>query len=314
VSQLAKLSLDVLYQIILPIFLVLGGGFVVGRKLYRQGRTGVNGLRTLSTLVFYVFAPCLVFSSLVTSTVGTEEVRQIGLFALLVTLVMGIITWMLAFLLRLSPPETSSLLLLAMFGNIGNYGLPLNELAFGQRALDRAVIYFVVSSALLFSLGIMVAASARGGTYSQTLSRLARVPIIYALLLAALVRLSGLPVPGPILKATSILAQGTVPLMLLILGMQLSEVRVQGSWRLISLVSGMRLLLAPLIAVPLAGIMGLTGLAEQVSIIEASMPSAVFTIILALEFNLALDLTTGVVFITTFISPTTLIPLISYLR
>jgi predicted permease len=310
VTQPVELALDALYQIILPIFLVFGVGFVVGRKAQLIGPAD----KTLSKLVFYVFSPCLVFSSLATSDVGTEEIGQIGLFALVMILVTGAVAWALARLLRLAPSETGSLLLVSMFGNIGNYGLPLNELAFGQPALDRAVIYFVASSVLLFSLGVIVAARAKERTPGQALTRMVRVPVVHALWLAGLNRWGVLPVPGPILEAASLLAQGTVPLMLLILGAQLSRVQIRGSWRLVGLATGVRLLLAPLAAVLLAGMMGLTGLTEQVSIVEASMPSAVYTIILAVEFDLASELTSSVVFITTFISPLTLIPLISYLR
>ncbi len=323
-NQSLKLSLDVLYQIILPIFLVLGSGFVANRKLKlaaparastsHQQRTSTDGLRTLSTLVFYILAPCLAFSSLATSDVSAEEVGQISSFVLITTMFAGAAAWGLARLLHLPRSETSSLLLVAMFGNVGNYGLPLNELAFGQEALDRAVIYMVITAVLLFGLGTLIAARAQGNTLAQALNRMTRIPIVYALLLGGLVRLGVLPLPIPIIEATQILARGTVPLMLIILGSQLSDIRLRGNWRLIGLTSGLRLLLAPLIALALASWMGLTGLTNQVSIIEASMPSAVFSIVLAIEFNLDLDLVTGVVFATTLVSPLTLVPLIAHLR
>lgn len=57
--QSIELAFDALYQIILPIFLVLGVGFVLG---------------------LYVFGPCLVFSSFTTSDVGAAEAGQIGYF------------------------------------------------------------------------------------------------------------------------------------------------------------------------------------------------------------------------------------------
>jgi predicted permease len=230
------------------------------------------------------------------------------------TFLAGAIAWALARALRLPPAGTSSLLMVAIFGNVGNFGLPLNELAFGQQALERAVIYMVITALLVYSLGPLIAARAQGGTLAQALNRVMRVPIFYALLLAGLVRVGVLPLLDPVLEATLLLGRGTVPLMLLILGLQLARMQVRGNWRLIGLASGVRLLLLPLIAVPLAGGMGLTGLTHKVSIIEASMPSAVFNIILAAEFDLDLDLATGVVFFTTLASPATLIPLISYLR
>lgn len=310
-TELAAPAFDALYQVILPIFLAFGVGFLVNRRLFSSGPTDTA---VLSKLVFYVFSPCLAFSSLATSNVGAEEVGKIGLFALATTLVMGAIAWALAHLLRLSPRETGSLLLVAMFGNVGNFGLPLNELAFGQMALDRAVVYFTVTSVLLFSVGVMIAARAQGSTPTQVLSRVIRVPVVHALWMAGLTRLGMLEVPGPVLTTISLLAQGTVPLMLLILGMQLSRVRMRGNWQLVSVATVVRLALAPLVAVPLASLLGLTGLSEQVSLIEASMPSAVYTIILAVEFDLASDLASSVVFVTTLVSPLTLISLISHLR
>jgi hypothetical protein len=96
--------------------------------------------------------------------------------------------------------------------------------------------------------------------------------------------------------------------------MQLSDARVWANWRLVGSVSAMRLLLAPLIAWPLVSWFGLTGLVEQVSMVEVSTPSAIFSIILSLEFDLAPDLATSVVFVTTVASPLTLIPLIVLLH
>jgi len=311
------LALNALDQIILPLFVVLGVGWIAGRKLL-----GVNlhpesaqaNLRALTRLVFYVFSPCLVFSSLATSEVAIQEIGHIGLFVLLNTATIGVVAWLLARALQLSPTHSSSLLLVAMFANIGNYGLAFNELAFGATALERAVVFFVSSSILLFSVGILIAARAQGKTLLQAIKRVAGVPIVHALLLAGLVRLGWLSIPAPLFKAVGILAQASVPMMLVILGIQLSSVRVHGNWRLIALASAIRLLLAPLVAIFLAGQLGLSGLAEQVSIIQASMPSAVFNIILAVEFNLAVDLTTSVVFMTTVASPATLIPLIAFVR
>lgn len=314
-SQILELSLDVLYQIILPIFLVLGSGWAIRRKIIpASSPADADGLRALSALVFYILSPCLAFSSLATSDLEATEAGQIGSFVVVMTLAPGVAAWVLARALRLSPHETSSLLLVSMFGNVGNYGLPLNELAFGQSGLDRAVIYMVVTSVFIFSLGVLIAARAQGNAPAQALSRLARVPIIYALALGVLVRVGVLPAPDPLLKAATLLARAAPPLMLLILGLQLSQAKIRGNWRLMGLACGTRLLLTPLIALPLAAWMGLTGLTQQVSVIEASMPSAVFSIILAIEFDLDRDLATGVVFATTLASPLTLIPLIAYLR
>lgn len=326
--QWATLSLNVLYQIILPLFLALAVGFFLGRRLFPARLAGgadlqdsLDGrqvdqdvLRALSKLVFYVLSPCLAFSALSTSTMEGDEVSQVSLFVLLTTLVIGVLAWGLARSMRLSSAQTSSMMLAAMFGNANTFGLPLNELAFGTEALDRAIVFVGVQAVLLFGLGVVIAARAHSSSPAHILSRLVRVPILYALLLAGLVRVGIVPVPDPVLEATRLLGQGAIPLQLLVLGMQLSDARVWANWRLVGSVSAIRLLLAPLIAWPLVSWFGLTGLVEQVSMVEVSTPSAIFSIILSLEFDLAPDLATSVVFVTTVASPLTLIPLIVLLH
>jgi malate permease and related proteins len=74
------------------------------------------------------------------------------------------------------------------------------------------------------------------------------------------------------------------------------------------------LLVAPMVAMGLAHLFGLTGPARQAMVVLSSMPVAVVTTILALEFELAPDFVTSAVFISTLASPLTLTPLIAYLQ
>ena len=98
-------------------------------------------VRGLSKLVFFIYSPFLVFSLFAPSGVRGEEIGQIGLLALATMLSMGVLALLLARLMDLAPPETGSLQLVAMFGNVESYRLPPNVLAFGQAALDRAAVF-----------------------------------------------------------------------------------------------------------------------------------------------------------------------------
>ena len=75
-----------------------------------------------------------------------------------------------------------------------------------------------------------------------------------------------------------------------------------------------RLLLGPIIGVAIALLIGLTDLGRSTSIIEASMPTAVFTIILATEFDLHPAAVTGTVVMTTLLSPITVATVITVMR
>ena len=67
-------------------------------------------------------------------------------------------------------------------------------------------------------------------------------------------------------------------------------------------------------ALGLASVVGVTGVARQAGVVLASMPVAVMTTILAVEFDTAPAFVTSAVFLSTLLSPLTLTPLIAYLR
>ena len=102
--------------------------------------------------------------------------------------------------------------------------------------------------------------------------------------------------------------------MLILLGMQLGKAARPERLSWIGVAAGLRLIAAPLIAFILARAFQLTGAARQAAIVEASMPTAVITTIVALEYDAEPALVTGAVFATTLGSPIVLTPLIALLQ
>jgi predicted permease len=74
------------------------------------------------------------------------------------------------------------------------------------------------------------------------------------------------------------------------------------------------LVVAPLVALVVASLLGLTGPARQAAVVQASMPTAVVTTILALEYDVLPAFVTSVVLLATLLSPLTLTVLIAYLQ
>ena len=101
--------------------------------------------------------------------------------------------------------------------------------------------------------------------------------------------------------------------MILVLGMQLERAIWPARPRLVLLAVAISLAAAPVVALLFCAMAGVTGPARQAVVTLSSMPVAVITTILALEYNLDADFVTGAVFISTIISPLTLAPLIAYL-
>jgi predicted permease len=290
---------------ILPIILVSGAGFALGKLLHIDSRS-------LGRVVFYVFSPVLILDLLIQNQLKMSEAAIVIAYAFSFILIMGAITLLLGYFLKLERPALISILITTMFANTGNYGLPLVSFAFGEQALSYAAIYFVTTTCMFYTLGVLLA-SLGHMNFKEAALGLFKVPTIYAVLLAVIINAWNVQIPAPVTRAIELAAGGSIPLMLILLGVQLTHVEFSSHLRALQLSVLLRLLIAPLAALLFAALFGLHGFARQGSVTQASMPSMVSATVLATEYDLDSKLITAVVFISTLLSPLTLTPLLVFL-
>jgi malate permease and related proteins len=290
---------------ILPIILVSGAGFALGKLLHIDPRS-------LGRVVFYVFSPVLIFDLLIQNQLKMSEAAIVIAYAFSFILIMGAITLLLGYILKLERPALISILITTMFANTGNYGLPLVSFAFGEQALSYAAIYFVTTTCMFYTLGVLLA-SLGHMNFKEAALGLFKVPTIYAVLLAVIINAWNIQIPAPVTRAIELAAGGSIPLMLILLGVQLTHVEFSSNIRALQLSVLLRLLIAPLAALLFAALFGLQGFTRQGSVTQASMPSMVSATVLATEYDLDAKLVTAVVFISTLLSPLTLTPLLVFL-
>jgi predicted permease len=293
-------------QDILPIFAVAAAGFLLARY-------AAADVKTVATVSFHALSPCLVFTQFVTTQVSFAQSWRVAAFCVLLTAALGVVGRVLTVALRLDRAATSSFLLVVMFSNSGNYALPVVLFAFGREALAFANVYFVTSAVLVYTAGVVVAASGRASV-KDALLRMTRVPALYAVAAALIVLGAGVSVPLAIMRPVTLLNDAAIPVMILVLGMQLERAVRPAHPAAVSAAVGLSLVMAPLIAFGLAAALGLAGAARHAAIVEASMPAAVVTTVLALEFDLDASLSTSVVAASTLLSPFTLVFLIGWLQ
>lgn len=290
---------------LLPIFLIAGAGFALARW---RGASAT----TLTHVVFYALLPCFAFRLLMTSVATGREFGLMVLLAMLVMAAMALVGAVASFALRLNRTETSAFLLVLMFSNGGNYGLPVVSFAFGEQALSYGTVFFLTGSVMTSTVGAFLAAAGRRSLRAALMSVL-RMPALYGILAAVLALSTGITTPAPLMRPITMLSDAALPLMILVLGMQLERAVVPARPALVALAVSLSLVLAPLIALGLTSLFDVTGPARQAVVVLASMPVAVATTILALEFDTSPEFVTGAVFLSTLLSPLTLTPLIAYL-
>jgi len=290
---------------ILPIILLSGAGFALGKVLQIEPRS-------LGRVVFYIFSPILLFDLLVQNQLKLSEAAIVIVYAMCFILMIGVLTFLIGVFFKLERSALVAILITTMFANTGNYGLPLVSFAFGEQALSYAGIYFATTTLLFYTLGVFLA-SLGHMSLKEALFGMFKIPTMYAVLLAIFINAWDVELPLSIVRAVELAAGGTIPLMLVLLGVQLTRVEFSGNQRALQLSVALRLVIAPLAAILFAGLFGLEGFSRQASVTEASMPSIVSSTVLATEYNLDAKLVTAVVFISTLLSPLTLTPLLVFL-
>lgn len=298
--------LSILVNQIAPILLTAGAGFTLGRAFKLD-------IRSITRVTFYIFSPCLVFASLYKTQLTYDEFGRLALFTVIVIVTLGLLAFLFGKLIGLQRSTLIGLVVINMFGNGGNYGLPLVLFAFGETALARAVVYYVVSTIMVYSVGVVVASSNHQSTFKESVTAVLKLPVLYGVVIAVIFKLTGLELPLMIFRAVDLLSGAALPVMLIVLGLQLAETRQVKNLRVITAASVFQLLSGPAVGLLVAALVGLTGPARQAAVIEASMPTAVITTILAVEYDIDPAFVTGIVLVTTLLSPITLTPLIAYL-
>ena len=191
----------------------------------RSSATGVVPAEPISTLVFYLFSPALVFESLAQTDLPAGDVA--GIVTVHVVVFLGIygITAVWSTVAHHSQPLRAALALVATIPNSGNIGLPISLLAFGQVGLDIAVVFFIVSTILAATFGVVIASLSSGFSFRVSSSPF-RFPILYGAAFGLLVNVLDIDLAPIVQVPMSALADATIPTMLVVLGLQL-----RGSFR-----------------------------------------------------------------------------------
>lgn len=288
--------LPIFVETVLPVFLVAAAGYLLVWRVPMDGRS-------LGRLLFWLATPSLVFRSLYQMEIDFEALRQVVVVAAAVTVTAGTLGWAVGF--DQDRRRRAAIILTSAVSNNGNMGIPICFFAFGQPGLALGSLYYVVSSFLSNTVGVAVASSGQT-PLRQALGNSLRVPMIYAATAGLLLNRLGGELPQPLFRAVDLMADAAIPGMLVLLGIQLYAAPLGQGHGIILRSAVIRLLVAPLLAWLLTMLLGVDGVERNVIILQAAMPTAVMSAVLATEYDAAPKLVATVIFVTTVASMVTL--------
>lgn len=292
--QLATIFINV----ITPVFALVVIGYFAGTRLELEPRT-------LTRYAYYILIPALVFNVIASAQVEVGLATQMILFAVVVHIALAGVGWGVAKALRRPEKMVSAYILIAVFGNVGNFGLPLIEFRLGHEAFAAATVYFLAIMTIAFIIGVAAANLPSGGGLKATLA-VFKTPALIALVPAVIANAYDIQPPLFLERIIGLLAAATIPTMLVALGVQLSTLKSFNFTSDVIIASGIRLLAGPALAILLAVPFGLTGIERGAGIFQAAMPAAVLTAIIAMEYDLIPEFVTTTVLFSTLASVITL--------
>jgi predicted permease len=268
-----------LIDVILPVFLVIGFGYIAVWKGYFSDE-GVDGLMKF-TQGFAI--PCLLFRAI--STLDLEQNFDLALLgSYYAGAFIGFLVGLLGarYLFGRGWEDSVAIGFCCLFSNSLLLGLPITERAYGVSALEANYAIIAIHSPFCYAVGItaMEIARNRGGSVvalpGKVLKAMFNNALIVGITLGFIVNIGGIPLPAVFTDAVDLMIRAALPAALFGLGGVLYRYRPEGDMRTILFVVAVSLVLHPLIV---------WGFAKSNDLSDAALRSAIMTSAMAPGIN-----------------------------
>lgn len=264
--------------------------------------------KVLTDTVYYLFLPALVFNVLWQADLNLDSIRIAASAAVGVFTAMAL-SYGICKRCGKSTAVTGAVILASSFPNATYLGYPLLISTLGQEAGAIAIQYDLFAcTPILLTVGILVAA--RLGETSENihpLKTLLQVPPLWAAAIAILLNVAGIQPGGFLLEISHTMGAVVVPVMLFAIGLALKQgfSEMHHALSVVPIII-IQLLVMPALVYGTTLVLGLDGLNQIGTVLEAAMPSMVLGVVICDRFKLNSGLYATAVTATTFLSLVTL--------
>ena len=291
-----------------PVVLLIALGFVAGRL----GWVRTGAAKDLSNLVFLLLTPALLFRTMSKVQVQQLDFRPVAAYFLAVAVIFAGTLAVSGFNRR-----AAVLALATTFGNTVMIGTPLVGLAWGDAGLVTLFTLYTVhtvvlltSATLVLELAVMREAQREGragpqhvvatvlGALRHALLHPVPLPIIVALLFAQ----TGLAIPAVVDRPLELLGAAFAPMSLMLVGLTLASTALGAHWRNALVLTAVKNLLHPLLVVLAGWLLGLAGVPLAVMVVVASLPIGANVFLFSQRYDVAQDLITASVGLSTLLA------------
>lgn len=285
---------------VIILFLMISAGYVCGK----WGALTKRGAQQITSILFYVVTPALIISSLqnMIGQVSLCNLLTAGGLAIL-CMVASIFTSRLFF--RKSTNERKKVLqFAAAYSNCGFMGLPLAQAVLGEAGVAYASMFLVAFNLLVWTHGYASMSSVRTLNWKRIVMNPGLIGLVIGLPLFAF----SIRLPSLILSPVSSFASMNTPLAMIIIGSYIARVNLKEIFRdtQLYLLSGIRLLLIPLLSFAIMLPLGVDKTVATCVLILCAAPTGANTVMFASQFGGDAKLASKAVAFTTLFSMITM--------
>ena len=275
-----------LFPILFPIIIIIFIGYIWNKIGNNLNQTEITNIIT------WIGAPCLIFNTLIKLESSVFLLKDMILSAIFMVLSMFLFSYIL---LKLINFPIRTFINPMSFSNSGNLGMTISLFAYGSLGLELAVIVFMITSILHFTLGISI----WSGNWSPRF--LIKTPVIYAVFLALSINFFSIELPKTLTNTTSVLAGITIPLLLFTMGISLNKISYKLDYKIIILII-LRIFMAFTMAYLIIYLLNIDGIAKNIILLQAFLPAPIFTYLFASQYNVQPDKVANYLMTSTIIS------------
>lgn len=295
-------------ETILVIVLMIFIGYIVKRIGILKPGDSV----TLNKIVVNIAIPSLIFLAMYNADLSNIKILlPITLICIITGSLCGLLVYVFSRARGYSKKTRWTLVGTSTLFNSGFIGYPVVLGVFGAEGLVRAVFYDMGSTILFLCLGILFILLF-GGKYTSIIRRTLLFPPLWGIILGIFTNLMHLNLGFITLNVLKYLSGAAIPIIMISLGLSLEVGGLKNYFGAASFVTITRLMISPLIAILIVSILGLHGLEGTVTVVEAGMPSAMLSLVLAASYELDIKAAAACIFLSTVISMISL-PILIYL-
>lgn len=280
--------MQALIEVILPVFLVIGFGYLSRWKL----GLGDNAIEGLMQFAQNFAIPVLLFRAMSTLELG-ENFDPRLLASFYTGAFSGFAAGLLGarFLFGRPWPDSVAIGFATLFSNAVLLGFPITERAYGADALGPNVAIISIHAPIAYFIGVTAMEIARsdeakiGKTMASVARSMSKNALVIGLALGFLVNISGVAMPLPLQDAVDLVSRASLPAALFGLGGVLCSYKPEGDLRIVGWVMLISLVMHPGITWGLGHVLGLSTGQLRSAVLTASMAPGVNAFLFANMFG-----------------------------